>query len=58
MTVLVVIHPFGRHRRGDRITAAAEIASVLAGDNRAHVVRADHAAVKPAPAEPAAPPSA
>ena len=43
MSLLVVIHPFGEYRRGDRITDAAAIAEILAGPNRAHVVKSDHA---------------
>lgn len=34
---LVVIHPFGDYRRGDPISDAGEIASVLDGDNKHHV---------------------
>ncbi len=33
---LVVIHPFGDYRRGDPISDATEIASVMDGDNRHH----------------------
>lgn len=33
---LVVVHPFGDYRRGDAITAPAEIAAVLAGENAHH----------------------
>lgn len=33
---LVVIHPFGDYQRGDRITDAAAIAAVLAGENAHH----------------------
>lgn len=31
--VLVVVHPFGDYRRGDRIADAAAVAAVLASEN-------------------------
>lgn len=34
---LVVVHPFGNYKRGDLITAPAEVEIVLAGDNRRNV---------------------
>jgi len=36
---LVVVRPFGAHQKGDVITDAAEIASILASPNADHVVR-------------------
>jgi len=36
---LVVIQPFGDYNRGDAITADADIAAVLAGENANHVNR-------------------
>jgi hypothetical protein len=36
---LVVIHPFGKYRRGDSITDDAEIADVLASETAHHVRR-------------------
>lgn len=34
--VLVVVQPFGDYQRGDKITDAAKIAEVLAGENAHH----------------------
>lgn len=34
---LVVVHPFGEYRRGDPITDANTVATVLNGENRHHV---------------------
>jgi hypothetical protein len=42
MRVLVVTSAFGSHSRGSRITDAAEIAKVLAGENSHHVIQSDH----------------
>ncbi len=36
---LVVVRPFGPHAIGDVITAAADVAKILASDHRDHVVR-------------------
>lgn len=36
---LVVIHPFGKYRRGTDITDASTITTVLAGENAHHCVR-------------------
>ncbi|MDR3525384.1 MAG: hypothetical protein P4L66_14935 [Acetobacteraceae bacterium] len=36
---LVVVRPFGVHQKGDVITDAATIASILASPNADHVVR-------------------
>ena len=36
---LVVIHPFGKYRRGDPITDPTTIAKVAAGDNAHHCNR-------------------
>lgn len=36
---LVVVHAFGAHQRGDRITDDAEIQAVLAGENARSVHR-------------------
>lgn len=33
---LVVIHPFGQYKRGDRITDADQIEAVKSGDNAHH----------------------
>ena len=38
-TILVVVRPFGAHRKGDVITDAATIAAVQASENASHVVR-------------------
>jgi SWI/SNF-related matrix-associated actin-dependent regulator 1 of chromatin subfamily A len=60
MTTLVVVQPFGAYARGDAITDAAAVATVLAGSNRRSVVRlrapvvAAPVAAHAAPAAPAA----
>lgn len=38
---LVVIHPFGDHKRGDRIEDAEAIAQVLKGENAHHCHKVD-----------------
>jgi hypothetical protein len=40
--VLVVKHEFGGRAKGDRITDAAEIAEILAGEQAHHVLQSDH----------------
>ena len=42
MRVLVVTSDFGGHEIGSKITDAAEIEAVLAGENAAKVVQSDH----------------
>lgn len=37
--ILVVVRPFGLHRVGDRITAPADITSILTSDHRHSVVQ-------------------
>lgn len=49
MKTLIVTNPFGGRQTGRRITDPAEIDAVLAGENAAHVVAAEH------PDAPAAP---
>jgi hypothetical protein len=44
---LIVVQGFGPHAKGDRVTDATEVATILAGENASHVVRI------PAPAAPA-----
>lgn len=36
---LVVVHPFGDYARGDKVTDAAEIAALLAGENSRSLTR-------------------
>jgi hypothetical protein len=36
---LVVVHPFGDYARGDKVTDAAEIAAVMAGESHRSVTR-------------------
>lgn len=53
--VLVVTNPFGGRAAGERITDPAEIDTILAGEHRHQVVRADHPEEGPGPAGKAAP---
>jgi hypothetical protein len=46
---LVVVQPFGGHKRGDVIADQTEVAKVLAGEDKVHVVKV--AAPDEAPAE-------
>lgn len=43
---LVVVQAFGRHAKGDAITDPVEIASTLASEYAAHVVRVTTSAIR------------
>lgn len=40
--VAVVLHPFGGHQRGDRISDATDIANILKGEQATFVVISNH----------------
>lgn len=43
MARIIVVEPFAGYQKGDEITDAAEVQTILDGENAAHVLRAPDA---------------